>query len=226
MAAITMEARFMSKSPLSSCGLDSQSVSVFFRAKESRRCIRELCLRQGLGLVFPATASRKTKYPHLVFEAKIAGKQPSMPLEEQLSNGENLARWQAARAPLLGLGITEQEANQVLAKSFGWASSPYWGEEKAKTMPNAELVQKTLDFLHSLGLSDADLPAFLRKFPEVLGCLIEEEMEKNVKILEEEWGISGNTLRNLLLRNPKVLGYNVDCKGDCMAQCTRCWVRF
>ncbi|KAI5071465.1 hypothetical protein GOP47_0013716 [Adiantum capillus-veneris] len=168
----------------------------------------------------------KTAGLQVVVQAKLAGKPATVPLEDQLSNSEDLAKWQAARAPLLGFAVSEQEANQVLAKSFGWFPSPYWGEERAKTMPDPALVQKTLDFLCSLGLSDADLPAFLKKFPEVLGCLLEEEMQKNVQILEKEWGISGTSLRNLLLRNPKVLGYNVDCKGDCMAQCTRCWVRF
>uniref|UniRef100_M1AJ23 Uncharacterized protein n=2 Tax=Solanum TaxID=4107 RepID=M1AJ23_SOLTU len=51
-------------------------------------------------------------------------------------------------------------------------------------------------------------------------------MKTNVEILAKQWGIEGKTLRNLLLRNPKVLGYNVDCKGDCVAKCTRCWARF
>jgi len=62
----------------------------------------------------------------------------------------------------------------------------------------------------------------LKKFPEVLGCNLEEELKGNVKILEEQSYIKGNSLRKLLLRNPKVLGYNVDCKGDYIAQCTRC----
>lgn len=24
----------------------------------------------------------------------------------------------------------------------------------------------------------------------------------------------------------QVLGYNVDCEGNCMGECNRCWVRF
>lgn len=93
-------------------------------------------------------------------------------------------------------------------------------------MPTYELVNEILDYLRSLNLSDDDLSKLLKKFPEVLGCSPEDELRTNVKVLETEWGIKGKSLRNLLLRNPKVLGYNVDCKGDCMAQCTRCWVRF
>ena len=135
-------------------------------------------------------------------------------------------KWKEARIPLLNLGLSESDADLAMAKSFGWASSPYWGEEKTKSMPDSHIIQKTVSFLQSLGLSDEDLVVFLKKFPEALGCKVEDEMEKNVKILEKEWGISGNTLKNLLRRNPKSLGYNVDCKGDCIAQCTRCWVRF
>lgn len=178
------------------------------------------------GLQRSRASSRKAGRSNSVAHSTVAGKQPAVLLDEQLSNGDDLAKWQAARAPLLGFGIPEQEANQALAKSFGWVPSPYWGEERAKMMPDPACVRKTLAVLCSLGLSESDVSAFLKKFPEVLGCLVEEEMEKNVKILEKDWGISGTTLRNLLLRNPKVLGYNVDCKGDCMAQCTRCWVRF
>ncbi|CAI0396408.1 unnamed protein product [Linum tenue] len=65
------------------------------------------------------------------------------------------------------------------------------------------------DVAQSLGLSDDDLLKVLKKFSEVM-------------ILEKVWAIKGKSLRNVLLRNPKVLGYNVDCKGDCIAQCTRC----
>nr|XP_020188989.1 uncharacterized protein LOC109774654 [Aegilops tauschii subsp. strangulata] len=57
-------------------------------------------------------------------------------------------------------------------------------------------------------------------------CDLESEVKLNVGKLDSDWGINGKTLRSVLLRNPKVLGYNVDCRGDCAAQCTRCWVRF
>ncbi|RZB86388.1 hypothetical protein D0Y65_026446 [Glycine soja] len=77
-----------------------------------------------------------------------------------------------------------------------------------------------------VSITDDDLSKLLKKFPEVLGCNLEEELKGNVKILEEQSCIKGNSLRKLLLRNPKFLGYNVDCKGDYIAQCTRCWARF
>ncbi|KAM1957145.1 hypothetical protein ACFX15_002677 [Malus domestica] len=42
-------------------------------------------------------------------------------------------------------------------------------------------------------------------FPEALGCDLERELKTNVQILEKEWGLKGKSLRNLLLRNPRVL---------------------
>ncbi|KAJ0025038.1 hypothetical protein Pint_07733 [Pistacia integerrima] len=89
-----------------------------------------------------------------------------------------------------------------------------------------ETVNEILDYLRNRSLTDDDIRKLLKNYPQVLGCGMEHELKNNVQILEKDWEIEGKTLRNLLLRNPKVLGYNVDCKGDCMAQCTRCWVRF
>ncbi|KAG4998071.1 hypothetical protein JHK85_029510 [Glycine max] len=71
--------------------------------------------------------------------------------------------------------------------------------------------------MRSLNLSDNDLSKLLKKFPEVLGCNLEEELKGNVKILEEQWSIKGNSLRKLLLRNPKVL----DCVGKCNYRCSK-----
>ncbi|KAF7128115.1 hypothetical protein RHSIM_Rhsim11G0060100 [Rhododendron simsii] len=139
---------------------------------------------------------------------------------------EERKTWDASRQALSVFNFSADEENKILGKAFGQIHSPYWGEERKKEVPTYELVNEILDYLRSLSLSDDDLSKLLKKFPEVLGCSPEHELRTNVKVLETEWGIKGKSLRNLLLRNLKVLGYNVDCKGDCMAQCTRCWVRF
>lgn len=141
-------------------------------------------------------------------------------------NDEERKAWDACRQALSGFEFNDEEEDKVLGKAFGFVHSPYWGEEREKQVPETEVINGVLNYLRSLSLSDDDLCKVLKKFPEVLGCSLEDELMKNVQILEKEWGIKGKSLRNLLLRNPKVLGYNVDCKGDCMAQCTRCWVRF
>lgn len=138
---------------------------------------------------------------------------------------EEKKAWEECKQTLSTLSFSDKVADVMLRKAFGLIHSPYWGEEKKKEVPRNEMVNEVLEYLKGLGLSDDDLHKLLKKFPEVLGCDL-DEVKTNVTTLEREWGIKGKTLRNLLLRNPKVLGYNVDCKGDCMAQCTRCWVRF
>ncbi|KAI4339701.1 hypothetical protein MLD38_024613 [Melastoma candidum] len=137
---------------------------------------------------------------------------------------EEINAWEACRPTLSAFGFSVEEQDKILGKAFGQISSPYWSEERERETPNSELIKETLEYLRSLNLSDDDLSKILKKFPEVLGCSLEQELKNNVKVLDMEWGIQGKTLRNLLLRNPKVLGYNIDCKGDCMAQCTRCWI--
>ncbi|XP_043706647.1 uncharacterized protein LOC122656234 [Telopea speciosissima] len=139
---------------------------------------------------------------------------------------EEKKMWEACRQALSAFSFSDEEEDKILGKAFGQIHSPYWGEDRAKEVPKFETVNDILDYLKNLGLSDDDLGKLLKKFPEVLGCSLEVELMTNVHVLEKEWGIKGKSLRNLLLRNPKVLGYNVDCKGDCMAKCTRCWVRF
>jgi len=120
------------------------------------------------------------------------------------------------------LGFSSDEANDILAKSFGWSYSDYWGEEKQATVPDPESVSASLSLMKSLGL---DMAALVKKFPEVMG-LAEREIQYSLGTLDGTWGIAGKNLKNVLMRNPQVLGYNIDCGGDCAGECTRCWVRF
>ncbi|KAI4352857.1 hypothetical protein L6164_007069 [Bauhinia variegata] len=147
-------------------------------------------------------------------------------VEDIITSDEDRSMWEACRESLSPYNFSVEEQNKILGKAFGFVHSPYWGEERKKEVPKLETVNGILEYLRSLSLSDDDLCKLLKKFPEVLGCNLEEELKTNVQILERDWDIKGKTLRKLLLRNPKVLGYNIDCKGDCKAQCTRCWVRF
>ncbi|KAM7519188.1 hypothetical protein LguiB_018150 [Lonicera macranthoides] len=138
---------------------------------------------------------------------------------------EEKKTWDLSRQALSPFEFSAEEEDKILGKAFGHAHSPYWSEERKKEVPQFEVVNEILNYLRSLSLTDEDLSKLLKKFPEVVGCDLEEEVKNNVKVLEKVWGIKGKSLRSLLLRNPKVLGFNVDCKGDCIAQCTRCWVR-
>lgn len=147
-------------------------------------------------------------------------------IDNTITSNEDRSTWEACKQVLSAFNFSEEEKDKILGKAFGFVHSPYWGEDRIKKVPKSEIVNGTLEYLRSLNLSDDDLSKLLKKFPEVLGCDLEEDLKGNIKILKEQWSIEGKSLRSLLLRNPKVLGYNVDCKGDCMAQCTRCWVRF
>lgn len=133
-----------------------------------------------------------------------------------------LERWQIARKHVEELGFSSEEADDVLAKSFGWSYSDYWGEEKQATIPDPETVSNSFSLMKDLGL---DLSALLKKFPELVG-LTEREIQSSLATLDSKWGIAGKNLKNVLNRNPQVLGYNIDCQGDCAGECTRCWVRF
>lgn len=145
--------------------------------------------------------------------------------EVKLTDEESKS-WETCREAVSEFGFTLEEQDKILGKAFGHIPSPYWSEERKVEVPKHKVVNEILDYLRSLTLTDDDLHKVLKKFPEVLGCNLEEEIKKNVMALEKNWGIKGKTLRNLLIRNPKVLGFTVDCKGDCIAQCTRCWARF
>ncbi|XP_051149972.1 uncharacterized protein LOC127264469 [Andrographis paniculata] len=150
----------------------------------------------------------------------------TVPSECAIIDNEYSKAWESCKQALSTFGFDSAEEDKILGKAFGQIHSPYWGEERKKEAPTLEAVSEILSYLKELGLTDEDISKLLKKFPEVLGCSLENELRTNVQILEKEWSIKGKTLRNLLLRNPRVLGYNIDCKGDCMAQCTRCWARF
>lgn len=150
-----------------------------------------------------------------------------LPKIEEEGGGEGESKsWNECEELISSLNFSLEESNTILRKAFGFKHSPYWGEERIREIPTKETVNFSLNYLRGLGLSDDDLHKLLVKFPEVIGCDLDTELKSNVASLEKEWGIKGKVLRRLLLRNPKVLGFNVDCKGDCFAKCTRCWVRF
>ncbi|KAF6150094.1 hypothetical protein GIB67_038153 [Kingdonia uniflora] len=89
--------------------------------------------------------------------------------------------WEASREALNAFQFSDNEEDLILGKAFGQ--------------------------LHSRAcLSHEVLCKVLKKFPEVLGCHLDEELKSNIQLQEKEWGIKGQSLRSLLLCNPKVLG--------------------
>jgi len=116
-------------------------------------------------------------------------------------------------------------------------------------------VEAVLDFLAGVGVKGPDATKVLKKFPEVIACSVEERLQENVRKLERDWKIKGPAATNVIKRQPQardtccmcdvcacqhrvsdtkysivtcgvqVLGYVIDCQGNCEGQCNRCWVR-
>jgi hypothetical protein len=64
-------------------------------------------------------------------------------------------------------------------------------------------------------------------FPECLaldgdGAAVRAAVAK----LAADWKMAGSVAARAIARTPRVLGYTIDCAGDCVGECDRCWVRF
>ncbi|XP_074273310.1 uncharacterized protein LOC141596930 isoform X2 [Silene latifolia] len=188
-------------------------------------CFSSPDLAQPVSLTLPVKLTHNSRV-NTLSSSKRWELQSIAPTSDITLSSEDSEKWAASRECLSAFNFSLEEQDKILGKAFGQVRSPYWGEERKPEIPNYEAVKGVLEYLKSLSLSDDDLSKLLKKFPEVLGCNLETELKNNVQILEQQWGITGKPLRNVLVRNPKLLGYNVDCKGDCVAQCTRCWARF
>eukprot|EP00850_Spirogloea_muscicola_P014937 SM000111S18760 [mRNA] locus=s111:31031:37051:+ [translate_table: standard] len=87
-------------------------------------------------------------------------------------------------------------------------------------------VAEVVQFLAEQGLEAQEAAEVVRAFPHALACDVERLCRPNASVLEREWGIKGPMLKRAILRQPSLLGFAVDCKGDCVAECDRCWARF
>lgn len=150
---------------------------------------------------------------------------PSVPAEK-LSESE-LATWQGSVGLLTALGLEEEEADVALRKAFGWRDRSYWRDEIVDALPDPAAVSEILKFLQEFcGLEGKDVRVLLKEFPQVLACSLEKRLKPNVEYLDKKWRINGSALKGVILRNPLLLGYTVDCGGDCIAECDYCWARF
>ncbi|KAK9816481.1 hypothetical protein WJX72_000822 [[Myrmecia] bisecta] len=145
---------------------------------------------------------------------------------DRLSDADR-ASWYAVRERVQSLGFDAEEAEKMMVKAFGWGSQVYWRKSKVEEVPQLDKVQATLDYIKALGVpDDAKLAKVVKSFPEVLGCGVEDQLKQSVAVLEKQWKMKGPVIANAVQRQPKILGYNFDCEGDCAGECNRCWVRF
>ena len=135
------------------------------------------------------------------------------------------AAWADAAALLTGAGLTEEEAHRCVGRAFGWATQAYWRSDKVRETPDAGHVAAVLGYLASLGVSDDGLRRAVKQFPELLACDIAGRLAPNVARMQAE-GLTEGVLAAAIARRPAVLGFKVDCAGNCAGQCSVCWSTF
>ena len=87
-------------------------------------------------------------------------------------------------------------------------------------------VSAVLTYIQELGFSSEELQQLLSEFPFVLACEVEKRLKPNVLVLTGKWRMKPKEVRSAIMRNPLLLGYTLDCEGDCKAECDYCWARF
>lgn len=132
-------------------------------------------------------------------------------------------------------------ARRHVARAFGWGSQAYWRHAVVCAAPDARRVEAALAFLCGggggdeqqsdgesgpLGLSAPEAADVLKSFPELLFLDAEARLGANAAQLRRQWRLKGGVLRGAVARNPRALGYDVDCQGSCVGDCHRCWARF
>ena len=143
------------------------------------------------------------------------------------------------------LEISEEESDELLSTAFGWGRSTYWRGSVEEATPDPAAVESSLSFLlapsasaaaaapsaaaaaaaacnaplnspNDLSLSRDEALAVLRSFPETLNLDAEEQLRGNVGKLAKEWKIQGKAAEGCVKRTPRLLGYTIDCSGDCI----------
>eukprot|EP00899_Mesostigma_viride_P004974 jgi/Mesvir1/14478/Mv05185-RA.1 len=125
------------------------------------------------------------------------------------------------------LGVTPDDGTKILGKAFGWTGPAYWREKRDEDAPDPAQVQSVLAFLQTeVGLEPQEISDVVKKFPEVLGCSVGDCLQANLEVMSSKYFIKGDYVKSTVKRVPQVLGNIVDCGGDCVGECNRCWVRF
>lgn len=163
---------------------------------------------------------------NLIKCSALKGKAPPRDPVSELE-GEALSNWEDSVEFLSQeLSLEKTESSKIIGRAFGWVLRGYWGDEVVDVVPTKDKLADTLEFLRSLGFESPEISNLIKMFPYALALDVEKRMKKNIEQMDRDWGISGAAVKRSILRKPEVLGYTLDCKGDCIAECDRCWARF
>ena len=77
-----------------------------------------------------------------------------------------------------------------------------------------------------LGMSWPDAAAIVEAFPECLALDDDGSAARGVvQKLAADWRMKGAAAARAVGRTPRMLGFTLNCEGDCVGLCDRCWVR-
>lgn len=168
--------------------------------------------------------------PHACAAAEGSGAAGTRDPNEALDAAQ-LEAWAAVAGVVRGVAPA-LPADGVVAKAFGWGrlSQRFWRGDHVEEVPSVERVEASLEFLRGvpLRLSDAEIAGVLKTFPECLNLDGGERMQENMTLLGKSWPAfkDEKRLKAAVLDKPAILGFSVDCEGDCRSECNRCWARF
>lgn len=142
------------------------------------------------------------------------------------------AGWAAVRAQLRALGgklDSDKAADRAVMRAFGWGGSKYWRGAVVRETPAPDVVAERLCYLRdTLGFDDDQVIArMVAKFPELIRLPL-DRIQQNINHIRTTYPVLSReaALRDSLASQPAAFGFDVDCSGDCMSECSRCWVRF
>ena len=142
-----------------------------------------------------------------------------------LEGGEGFVECVARVSSLAGGALSEEESASAVREAFGWGKQTYWRQSKVEERPAPDAMDATVAVLLDLGMTEEEVCEIVRAFPEFLGCDA-DLVRKNVDYVTKTFFVRNKALLSTLSRKPQVLGNTVDCEGNCVGECNRCWVRF
>ncbi|QDZ21558.1 hypothetical protein HOP50_06g40850 [Chloropicon primus] len=171
-----------------------------------------------------------TSWDELGLEMALRSAEASALASSSESGGEveDEPEFRACVEKVMGLEgglLDEEESTAALKDAFGWSKQTYWRKSKVEENPSSAELEGRLAVLLDLGLTEAEVVKVVRDFPEFLGC-DEELLRKNIEYVGKTFFVRDKALLQTIVRKPAILGNIVDCEGNCVGECNRCWVRF
>lgn len=195
-------------------------------AKEEAKQLKKESKEAAIPLTDKEKAAAKATKKPLTAAEKKALNDPSIAL-----SAAQLAEWSEVASLLQSLspGLSPSAADAAVRRAFGWATQKWWRGDVVREPPTTAPVLAAVCFLRDeLGLTDDEIGGrMLKKFPEIVRLPV-ERMRENVALIQTSYPVMKKeaVLRATVVEQPQALGFDVDCGGDCKAECARCWVRF